>query len=332
MDSSPTNNTTLLTNLLLFNNTVQPELMRSLHVYRQGDEEERAVEREFLFSECGSYVEMQATPILKFVKSHVSQVFQGYKNGVWLCIFAFHDDHTPRFCRIPPLLLVSRNPKLQMVPNLLHDLHVIYKLDRKEEDKDTTLGSTGEECQGNSNNFQPSEKVFPVLDQDLNYLPYEEDESELLDNETDVESSPGLLGKKKRAPSDLVAKISLSDLVQYFGMPIVEASRNLNVGLTVLKRKCREFGIPRWPHRKIKSLDSLIHDLQEEAKSQELEDMEAAMAVAKRQRMLECEKENIEKKPFMDIQTETKRFRQDVFKRRHRARAVGKHNSTVSNT
>ncbi|XP_047169219.1 protein RKD5 isoform X2 [Vigna umbellata] len=262
MDSSPTNNTTLLTNLLLFNNTVQPELMRSLHVYRQGDEEERAVEREFLFSECGSYVEMQATPILKFVKSHVSQVFQGYKNGVWLCIFAFHADHTPRFCRIPPLLLVSRNPKLQMVPNLLHDLHVIYKLDRKEEDKDTTLGSTGEECQGNSNNFQPSEKVFPVLDQDLNYLPYEEDESELLDNETDVESSPGLLGKKKRAPSDLVAKISLSDLVQYFGMPIVEASRNLNVGLTVLKRKCREFGIPRWPHRKIKSLDSLIHDLQ----------------------------------------------------------------------
>jgi len=68
--------------------------------------------------------------------------------------------------------------------------------------------------------------------------------------------------KKKRAPSDLVAKISLSDLVKYFGMPIVEASRNLNVGLTVLKRKCREFGIPRWPHRKIKSLDSLIHDLQ----------------------------------------------------------------------
>jgi len=78
-----------------------------------------------------------------------------------------------------------------MIPNLLHDLQVIYKLDRKEEDKDTALGSTREECQGNRNNFQPSEKVFPVLDQDLNYLPYEEGESELLDNETDVESSPG---------------------------------------------------------------------------------------------------------------------------------------------
>lgn len=72
--------------------------------------------------------------------------------------------------------------------------------------------------------------------------------------------------------------------------------------------------------------------MQEEAQNQELENMEAAMAVAKRQKMLESEKENIEKKPFMDIQSETKRFRQDVFKRRHRARAVGKQNPTVSNT
>ena len=72
----------------------------------------------------------------------------------------------------------------------------------------------------------------------------------------------GFVGKKRRAASDHVAKITLSDLAKYFDMPIAEASKNLNVGLTVLKRKCREFGIPRWPHRKIKSLDSLIHDLQ----------------------------------------------------------------------
>ncbi|KAK7307435.1 hypothetical protein VNO77_40494 [Canavalia gladiata] len=323
---------TFLTNLLVFNNTIQPELIRSVHVYHQWDEEEREVEREFLFSESGSYVEMQATPILRLQKSLVSEVHEGYKNGVWLCIFAFHSDHTPQFSSIPSMLLVTRNPKLQMIPNLLSDLHMIYKLDRREEDQDTPQDSTGEEWLENNDDCRPSEKVLPVFDQDLNCLPYEEDESELPDNEIDVESSPGLIGKKKRAPSDHVAKISLSDLVKYFGMPIVEASRNLNVGLTVLKRKCREFGIPRWPHRKIKSLDSLIHDLQEEAKHQELEDEEAALAVTKRQRMLESEKENIEKRPFMDIQSETKRFRQDVFKRRHRARAVEKQNSTVSST
>ena len=84
-----------------------------------------------------------------------------------------------------------------------------------------------------------------------------------------------------------------------------------------------------WPT--LTNLQEVGH-MQEEAKNQELEDREAAMAVAKRQRMLESEKENIEKKPFMDIKIETKRFRQDVFKRRHRARAVEKHNSTVSST
>ena len=68
--------------------------------------------------------------------------------------------------------------------------------------------------------------------------------------------------KKKRAASEDVAKIALEDLVKYFDVPMVEASRNLKIGLTVLKRKCREFGIPRWPHRKIKSLDGLIRDLQ----------------------------------------------------------------------
>ncbi|KAL2348691.1 hypothetical protein Fmac_002691 [Flemingia macrophylla] len=329
--------TSLLTHLLVFNNTLHTELMRSVHVYRQGDGEEREVEREFVFSESGHYGEMQATPIFRLEKSCVSEVREGYRNGVWLCIFAFHADHTPQLFGIPSLLLVTRNPKLQMIPNLLNDLHMIYKFDQKGEGKDIPQDSTWEERQGN-NNSERSGKVFPVLEQDLNCLPYEE-ESELLDNDTDVESSAGSesmhsgsIEKKKRAPSDLVANISLSDLVKYFGMPIVEASRNLNVGLTVLKRKCREFGIPRWPHRKIKSLDSLIHDLQEEAKNQELKDREATIAVTKRQKMLESEKENIEKKPFMDIQSETKRFRQDVFKRRHRARTNEKHNSTVSTT
>ncbi|XP_038723237.1 protein RKD5 [Tripterygium wilfordii] len=128
--------------------------------------------------------------------------------------------------------------------------------------------------------------------------------------------------KRKRAATKDIAGISLEDIVKYFDLPIVEASRNLRIGLTVLKRKCRELGIPRWPHRKIKSLDSLIHNLQEEAVRQEQESEDAARAVAKRKKMLEREKENIERKPFMEIQSETKKFRQDVFKRRHRARSL----------
>lgn len=62
--------------------------------------------------------------------------------------------------------------------------------------------------------------------------------------------------------------------------------------------------------------------LQGEVQRQQEEDKVAAMAVAKRQRMIESEKETIEKMPFLDIQQETKKFRQDIFKRRHKARAL----------
>lgn len=68
--------------------------------------------------------------------------------------------------------------------------------------------------------------------------------------------------KKRRAAREHIARIALSDLAKHFDLPIVEASKSLQIGLTALKKKCREFGIPRWPHRKIKSIDSLIRDLQ----------------------------------------------------------------------
>lgn len=73
----------------------------------------------------------------------------------------------------------------------------------------------------------------------------------------------GIVEKKpKRAATKDIARLALEDLAKYFDVPIIQASKNLKVGLSVLKKKCREFGIPRWPHRKIKSLDSLIRDLQ----------------------------------------------------------------------
>lgn len=62
--------------------------------------------------------------------------------------------------------------------------------------------------------------------------------------------------------------------------------------------------------------------LQEEMQRQQEEDELAAIAVEKRKRMIEYERESIEKKPFMDIQKETKKFRQDIFKRRYKARVL----------
>jgi len=69
---------------------------------------------------------------------------------------------------------------------------MIYKLEPKKERKDAPESSAREELEGNNNDFQPLKKVLPVLNQDLNFLPYEEDEAELLDDETNFESSAGL--------------------------------------------------------------------------------------------------------------------------------------------
>ncbi|KAJ1390259.1 protein RKD5 [Sesbania bispinosa] len=78
-----------------------------------------------------------------------------------------------------------------MIPNLLNDLHMIYKLDWKEENKDIPQDSTGEEWKGDNNDCQQSPRVSPVLDLDLNCLPYEEDEPELPNNEIEVECLQG---------------------------------------------------------------------------------------------------------------------------------------------
>ena len=53
-------------------------------------------------------------------------------------------------------------------------------------------------------------------------------------------------------------QLSKNDIAQTFHLPIERAARSLGVGLTVLKRQCREFGISRWPFRKMKSLERML--------------------------------------------------------------------------
>ncbi|RRT49489.1 hypothetical protein B296_00028183, partial [Ensete ventricosum] len=328
------------------------ELIRSLHGY-QVSEEEEWVEREFLFSPY-SCIEMRAPiprPILVASTAgdggngFLYRFKEGQSVGLWRCILAF--DSTVAFSAssspIPPLLCLSRNPRLKHIPTLLGDLQEAFQL-RCEMDTKNTISSAPkgiQVCEG-----KESHGTAEYAD-----TRYEDGSSDScstirhvkLRNQKNHRTLQGrqtaelaISMKKKRAATEHVSNIALTDLVKYFNLPITEASKYLRVGLTVLKRKCREFGIPRWPHRKIKSLNNLIqnlqnlsfsmksfNDAQEEVQRQEEENKSSAVkAVIKRQRMLEGEKECIEKNPFMELQIETKRFRQDVFKRRHRAKAL----------
>ena len=69
--------------------------------------------------------------------------------------------------------------------------------------------------------------------------------------------------------------------------------------------------------------DTKNDGVQQEKRKKEEEDKECAIqALAKRKRMLETEKETIQQKPALDLMAETKLFREDVFKRRYRAKSV----------
>ena len=48
--------------------------------------------------------------------------------------------------------------------------------------------------------------------------------------------------------------LSKETIPQYFYMPITQAAKEPNVRLAPLKKRCRERGIRRWPHRKLMSL------------------------------------------------------------------------------
>ncbi|CAL0333609.1 unnamed protein product [Lupinus luteus] len=60
---------------------------------------------------------------------------------------------------------------------------------------------------------------------------------------------PSLSEQKER-----IAKMKLSDLSDYFHLPIEEAARKLNVCSSVVKGVCRREGVKRWPQRKITSI------------------------------------------------------------------------------
>ncbi|PUZ63346.1 hypothetical protein GQ55_3G060400 [Panicum hallii var. hallii] len=57
------------------------------------------------------------------------------------------------------------------------------------------------------------------------------------------------------------SNLQLGDLARYFHLPMTQAARHLGVCATVLKTTSRRFHVPRWPHRKIKSIDNHIAKL-----------------------------------------------------------------------
>uniref|UniRef100_J3M0F4 RWP-RK domain-containing protein n=1 Tax=Oryza brachyantha TaxID=4533 RepID=J3M0F4_ORYBR len=219
----------------------------------------------------------------------------------------------------------GRNPRLMCVPSLYNDLKKVFRFQNVENIPKLMQCDSEEKL----NSWDAQDKISD-----------EEVHASESDSDDDLQSGEELkptVQKQRRAKKKHIASITLVDIAQYFHLPIIEASRTLKIGVSILKRKCRQYNIPRWPHRKIKSLDSLIQDLEfvidddddtgddvqkEKDKQTEEEKQEVIQALTRRKEMLETEKEAIQQVPAMDLKEETKQFRDDVFKRRHRAKKI----------
>ncbi|KAI3726885.1 hypothetical protein L1987_66691 [Smallanthus sonchifolius] len=111
--------------------------------------------------------------------------------------------------------------------------------------------------------------------------------------------------------------LSRETISQYFYMPITQAAKELNVGLTLLKKRCRELGIRRWPHRKLMSLQTLINNVQQLGEdSSEIAKQKMKEAVM----LLEKERKKMEEVPDLKLENNTKRLRQACFKANYKRR------------
>lgn len=60
--------------------------------------------------------------------------------------------------------------------------------------------------------------------------------------------------------------IPFEKLQQHFDKTLRKASEELGVSVTALKRVCKDYGIKRWPYRKILTLQALVHFLGDQRK------------------------------------------------------------------
>ncbi|KAJ4955503.1 hypothetical protein NE237_012286 [Protea cynaroides] len=114
-------------------------------------------------------------------------------------------------------------------------------------------------------------------------------------------------GKRKCSIRPKSIEIDLDEIKKHFNVPITKAAREMRVGLTVLKKRCRELNINRWPHRKIKSLASLIENVKELGLTGEVEKLEEHIRL-------------MEKLPEIELTEETKKLRQTCFKAKYKSR------------
>ncbi|XP_059289768.1 protein RKD1-like [Lycium ferocissimum] len=134
--------------------------------------------------------------------------------------------------------------------------------------------------------------------------------------------------------------LSRETISKCFYMPINQATKELNIGVTLLKIRCRDLGIQRWPHRKLMSLQTLIKNVKKKNvkifsiykcypcfDDEYLQELKRGEGNGMEQKWkdvidsLEEEKKRMEEIPDMELEEKTKKLRQSCLrlttKRKH---------------
>ncbi|XP_019088062.1 PREDICTED: protein RKD3-like [Camelina sativa] len=175
----------------------------------------------------------------------------------------------------------------------------------------------------NENNGNCNDQVEPISrntnsmgDPNSEKICYENDNTKTL---KETRSQKRIIVKRRYREDMVSSRLSREMMKQYFYMPIAKAAKELNIGITLLKKKCRELGIPRWPHRKLSSLNTLITNLKDSLRNTE-ETNKSKLRNALE--LLEMEKKMIEEVPDLTFGEKTKRLRQACFKANYKRRRV----------
>lgn len=89
---------------------------------------------------------------------------------------------------------------------------------------------------------------------------------------------------KCRKGNPSTKELTVDELSSYFHLPINEVAKKLGLCVTVLKARCRERGITRWPYRKVRKLDNIIHALERNQKCALRDDFKKQLALLKETR------------------------------------------------
>ncbi|XP_026388991.1 uncharacterized protein LOC113283818 isoform X2 [Papaver somniferum] len=112
------------------------------------------------------------------------------------------------------------------------------------------------------NNVDPDELNPPSDNTEARHIGAEEENRTPANTNDTRTPRPGLASQRQRTRA-----LTLTDLTRRFHVPINTAAKELEICTTVLKKKCRQFGVKRWPSRavisKTKKLSILETSLRE---------------------------------------------------------------------